>query len=114
MNYIILKKNVWKKKFDTSLTHYTIEDPTLHVTAVRTVLGGLGWVENTSRLLEGFRTRSIMQLRFVIYIIPFFLVSYVASGWGYAISCVRAQARSQVQTSGMGTGCCQLGSPGPP
>lgn len=26
-------------------------------------------------------------LTFVIYIIPFFLVSYVASGWGYAISC---------------------------
>ena len=26
-------------------------------------------------------------MTFVIYIIPFFLVSYVASGWGYAISC---------------------------
>lgn len=26
-------------------------------------------------------------LTFMIYIIPFLLVGYVASGWGYAISC---------------------------
>mmetsp|Transcript_11293 Transcript_11293/g.22955 ORF Transcript_11293/g.22955 Transcript_11293/m.22955 type:complete len:120 (-) Transcript_11293:302-661(-) len=54
----------------------------------RMLVGTLDWLGLTFFFTATYYCITLPQLSFQVYIVPFLLVSLVASGWGYLISCV--------------------------